>query len=115
MLESSPHAGYSCIYTNKPCLAVHFRDADEELPERYDIPLIVHRYPRLLALGMLLIDIGRTTCVKEDSPRGQTREARVNRDYTMGQRISNSDPDWSKLGHTDDAREQLGTIYRTAT
>lgn len=114
MLEGSHLSRQSCIDATKPSCTVHFQAGAERLPERYNIP-VIHKYPRVLALGMLLIDIGRTPYEQGSLAVATTQVERVNTDYMWGRRISERDPKWPDLGIADAARQRLRTVYKTAT
>lgn len=104
------------LHAGKPCLSAKFHDHDDDdgIPEYIDQPNIIHRYPRILALGMLLLEIGRERYVPPTAPKTLSIPARLNRDFTAGKQAE-KDKDWPHLGHADTAREQLRHIYKTAT
>jgi len=103
------------IHVNKPCFSVRFLDTSDRLPEHCTIPLLIHRYPRVLALGTLLIAIGRPTCVPDASIPPSPLEERMNEDHLTGIEVSEYDKEWPEFESEDAIREELKCIYRTAT
>ena len=115
MLEGSTDSKHSCVHASKPCFTVQFQSGTQGLPQRYDLPQIIHKYPRVLALGMLLVDIARTSYDGGISKKGQTQQQRANTEYMMGRTICEKDQSWPDLGTADAARQHLRTVYKTAT
>jgi hypothetical protein len=47
-----------CLYAWKPYFSIKFSEDDSEFPEYSDADGKIHRYPRVLALGIILVEIG---------------------------------------------------------
>ncbi|GAM36943.1 hypothetical protein TCE0_022f06439 [Talaromyces pinophilus] len=100
--------------TCRPCFTVRFRDEDNVVPEYCDLRNICHKYPRILSLGTLLINIGwgdHNQAMQQDiySPA-----QKINNECTLGQQVR-SNPKWPRIGHGDKAAEELRTLYKDAT
>lgn len=50
--------GEAMIFVNRPYLSVHLGEADNMSSESSTIGGRIHRYPRILSLGLMLIEIG---------------------------------------------------------
>jgi hypothetical protein len=115
MLERSAQGNHPSVYIHKPCFYVRFQDSTECIPERFDIQNIVHKYPRLLGLGLLLVNIGRTSYLEGSSNRTQNEVEKRNDDYMTGWLTIERDQDWPDLGSADAARLRLRTVYKAVT
>ncbi|KAH7073373.1 hypothetical protein FB567DRAFT_198471 [Paraphoma chrysanthemicola] len=115
MLEHSMDSMHSCVHASKPCFTVLFHSATQNLPVRYGLPDVNHKHPRVLALGMLLIDIARTSYKDSVSTTGQTQQQKANTDHYRGRYICERDPSWPDLGTADVARLRLRAVYKAAT
>lgn len=115
MLESSDDFMHSCVYASKPCLTVQFQSRTESLPERWTLPGILHRYPRVLALGTLLVEIAHASYDGEIPTISHTQVHKANNEYMKGRKTCYSNPSWPDLGTADAARLRLRTVYKTAT
>lgn len=115
MLEKSTDVKWSYVDASKPCFTVQFQSTNDTIPECYEIPDVVHRYPRALALGMLLIDIARKSYDEGIAAVEQTQQYRANTDYLTGWRFIKNDPNWPYLGTADLARQRLRMVYKAAT
>lgn len=102
------------IHTGKPCLPARFHENVVALPEWTNAANVIHRYPRILALGMLLLAVGRETYTPTVATNTPSLQAKLNGDLTAG-KLAEKYKHWPYLGHADTAREQLRTIYKTAT
>ena len=115
LLEDPLASGENSIYLDKPCFSVQFGHSDEELPEYCSDDRLLHKYPRLLSLGLLLLDIGRKLVGNnDDSTRPLDWKARTNAECERGRRIVAGDPAWPNLGYGTHAREQIRQMYKTA-
>ncbi|KAH0499592.1 hypothetical protein TgHK011_006773 [Trichoderma gracile] len=82
------------LYAWKPCLSAHFGEEESRPPEHITTRDRMHLYPRILALGILLIEIGI------GSPR----------DWTQGSSSSGPDDDWLWALNRCSDREEWGTF-----
>jgi hypothetical protein len=111
MLERSPDdeddTEQSKIYTCHPCFAFQFEGSDNGFAEYCDASHILHRYPRLLALGILLVEIGQKACSAEARSQVQSLEEMINNNWTMGKNALKNKlwPDFDNLSS--------GTIMQT--
>ncbi|KAI4192241.1 MAG: hypothetical protein LQ350_008681, partial [Teloschistes chrysophthalmus] len=87
----APDTAGTSLYAYSPCFAVQFLDPQIEVAEFYNGP-VAHKYPRLLALGNLLLDIGRQRPLLSSQP-------------TM---MSN----WESPSATQDAEGRRGILYK---
>jgi len=115
MLQSSASLKYHFVDASKPCSTVRFQATKDTIPMRYDIPELVHEYPRVVALGLLLINIALTSYEEGVTTVAQTQQQKANADWMTGWSILEQDKSWPDLGTADAARQRLRTVYRTAT
>lgn len=59
MQEALPEDEVSALYACKPYFSAQFVDGASIHGEYSDLDGKIHRYPRVLALGILLIEVGR--------------------------------------------------------
>lgn len=86
------------IYACKPCFAVQFQPPTNDAEEIPD-GVVVHKYPRLLALGILLFNIGRQQSLPNhtgSSPDNMIQQ--INDDYARATCSLKRDNDWPYLG-----------------
>ncbi len=74
------------LYACKPCFAVQFDDAGDDFAEYCALYSVIHRYPRVLALGVLLIDIGRKTYLVHAPSEAVPLQRKINDDYVMAKK-----------------------------
>ncbi|KAI9766109.1 MAG: hypothetical protein M1840_006816, partial [Geoglossum simile] len=87
MLERSPDevdTEQPKTYACNPCFAFQFDDSGNGSTEYCDYFSIIHRYPRVLALGILLVEIGGEAHAAGTSDHVQPLEEQINNDWTMG-------------------------------
>ena len=86
------------IYASNPCYAVPLPSSEGPVLE-YHEGVVAHRYPRILALGNLLLDIGRRRPIPSP-PRFSRDEAdqQINHDCAMYNRTIKNDDGWPYLG-----------------
>ena len=102
------------IYACDPCLAVDFSSTDEPVLEYLD-GTVIHRYPRMLALGSLLVDIAR------DRPRDQPRPSGsgnlrkcINDDHVLARMVIKQDVRWPHLQNSMQS-EEIKARYKEVT
>ncbi|KAH8800613.1 hypothetical protein F5884DRAFT_636397, partial [Xylogone sp. PMI_703] len=89
MIEQSPEIDCEIqegqLYACRPCFAFQFNNRrGPELEEYCDAWSIIHRYPRILALGILLLEIGRVSSDDSMDTPSQSLQAKLNNDHTRG-------------------------------
>ncbi|KAL9098375.1 MAG: hypothetical protein Q9163_005954 [Psora crenata] len=72
-------------YACDPYFAVQFDDVGDDFAEYCDLHSVIHRYPRMLALGVMLIDIGRRTYSAHAKSEAVPLRKRINDDFVMAQ------------------------------
>ncbi|KAI9833799.1 MAG: hypothetical protein M1819_003534 [Sarea resinae] len=87
----------SALYANKPYFCVRFDEAGSEAPESSHTYGIIHRYPRVLALGIMLIEIGLGHPLKIDR---QSPQWTINSDWTMASKISDEENPWPNFDYS---------------
>lgn len=89
--------------TCKPCLTVHFAESNCTVEERTKLPYVQHRYPRILSLGLLLLELGRGKYDESSSQRTLFSEEDINDGCCLIQdeRLENSS--WPHFGPMDPA------------
>ncbi|KAL4985727.1 subtilisin-like protein [Aspergillus falconensis] len=78
MRENNTSGGQGKLFTWKPYLSVQFNDEDPECKEYTKIDGVVHGYPRIRALGIMLLEIGIGFPLHRDEYRSQSLAAKVN-------------------------------------
>ncbi|KAH8796747.1 hypothetical protein BGZ57DRAFT_19922 [Hyaloscypha finlandica] len=114
MLEMHKFAMKCPSITCRPCFTVRFRDEDNVVPECCDLRNVSHKYPRILSLGTLLINIGWGDHNQDTQQDTYSPEQKINNECTSGQEVR-SDPNWPRIGHGDKAAEDLRALYKDAT
>lgn len=80
------------LFAWKPYLSVHFGDENPESDEYSDFDGQIHRYPRIRALGIMLVEIGVGLPLHRSDEEGpaQSLAAKVNNDLLLAmQRLKN--------------------------
>lgn len=104
MQERGPvarNSGGATIYASKPYLSVRFGEVDPDFEEFSTLQGKIHRYPRVLALGIMLIEIAIGSCLRS---KEKSRQSSINADWTMATAISRDDNYW----------REFYPMYRTA-
>jgi hypothetical protein len=115
MLEDPSGSMHPCVHSSKPCFTVRFQGNTQGVPKHCDLPGVVHKHPRVLALGMLLVDIARIPYEDRSPATAQTQQQKANTDYMRGRHFCERDQSWPDLGTADAARLRLRTVYKVAT
>lgn len=76
------------LYACKPYFSAQFVEADSEGLEFSDLDGQIHRYPRVLALGIMLIEIGIGSSLK------RPEQSNVNSNWFMAMAFSEKDKPW---------------------
>ncbi|CZR51216.1 uncharacterized protein PAC_01091 [Phialocephala subalpina] len=72
------------LYACNPCFAFQFDDSDHNFMEYCGADHIGHRYPRVLALGILLVEIGGDIPGAQPTSQAQSLEEMINNDWMRG-------------------------------
>ena len=97
MLEKSPDdvrdVEQPKIKACNPCYSFRFNDSDSDFTEHCVAPKIRHRYPRVLALGILLLEIGGDAPPPEvdaGPSQHQSIVLKINNDWVTGKSVLKS-------------------------
>lgn len=74
-------AKHEALFACKPCFAFQFGENDRGFTE-YVSGLVLHRYPRILALGISLIEIGQHSSTAEPRNHDQAVNEKINDDVS---------------------------------
>ncbi len=55
---------WSIPNTSNPCFALEFDSSKDSCPETHEVRFTLHKYPRVRALGNLLLELGRGHCAR---------------------------------------------------
>ncbi|KFG78255.1 hypothetical protein MANI_020298 [Metarhizium anisopliae] len=87
------------LYASKPYLAVDFDAKSREIVEYCDSYAVIYRYPRLLALCIILLEIGRgATLMLQDYG---SMEANLNATWTLANRLTDRKQSWGDFDYPD--------------
>ena len=75
------------LYACDPYFAVQFDDVGDDFTEYCDLYSVIHRYPRMLALGVMLIDIDRRTYSAHAKSKAVPLQKRINDDFVMARKV----------------------------
>lgn len=106
MLEESLNdvgdAEQPTIKACNPCYSFRFSNSDSDFTEYCDAPSIGHHYPRVLALGIMLLEIGGKAPPEVDVGLNQneTITVKINNEWIAGKRVLQSGrwPDFKLKG-----------------
>ncbi len=81
------------IFASKPYFAAGFGEADPDFVESSVVDGAIHRYPRVLALGIMLVEIGMGFPIRqpEDGLDRQSLTAKLNGDWSSAMRYTKSE------------------------
>ncbi|KAK7971497.1 hypothetical protein PG989_016513 [Apiospora arundinis] len=94
---TSPSEG--SLYASKPYFAITFEDVEDYLQEYCDSFSVIFRYPRILALCMVLLEIMRGRAFELDEY--DTFEASVNARWDLALRTVEDPSQWTHFEYTD--------------
>lgn len=107
--EYSPpfHEGEPNVFASKPYFSVRFGEDDPDACESSSTFGEIHRYPRVRALGIMLVEIGIGSLLprSEKEYKDLSQTAKINRDWLLTKRYSDLEEPWPDFDY--------GT-YRTA-
>jgi hypothetical protein len=91
------------LFAWKPYLSVRFGDKDPESGEFSDVDGEIHRYPRIRALGIMLVEIGIGSPLhRSDRERpGQSLAAKINEDWLLAMQYSKNKKLWTDYDYPD--------------
>lgn len=80
------------LFATKPCFSVRFGESDRDACETTSTKGLIHRYPRVLMLGVMLVEIGK----------GEECSELKNIEDSRGQALSFNEAYWWAHGHSED-------------
>lgn len=101
MRESNTSGDQSKLFTWKPYLSVHSNDEDPQCYEYNKVAGIVHAYPRIRALGIMLVEIGIGFPLHEDEKQAQPLAARVNSELFKAFSYTKDEKRWKDFDYPD--------------
>lgn len=109
----APDMSGTRIYACNPCFAVQFQAPNDEVTEFYN-GVVAHKYPRLLALGNLLLDIGcQRLPLSRTSLSTDNLDQQINDDCALSMNTLRRDDNWPYLGTMRDT--SVRTKYKEIT
>ncbi|KAK8099657.1 subtilisin-like protein [Apiospora kogelbergensis] len=100
------------LYASKPYFAITFENSEQYFQEYCDSYSVIFRYPRILALCTLLLEIMRGQAFEPDS--FDTAEARINARWDLAIRTLEDPSQWNNFEYTD-FRSALGKSLMSKT
>lgn len=101
MRESNTSGDQGKLFTWKPYLSVHSNDEDPQCYEYSKVAGIVHAYPRIRALGIMLVEIGIGFPLHEDEKQAQPLAARVNSELFKAFSYTKDEKRWKDFDYPD--------------
>lgn len=83
--------GEPLVFINRPFLSVQLRDGNVAVGESSNKPGQIHRYPRILSLGLMLIEIGTGKAAVDLFP---DYEANINSDWLCAREFLSKEDPW---------------------
>jgi hypothetical protein len=102
LVEAPPneHAdSTSGIFACRPYVVVDFSTPTNPFSEYSDAYSLIYRYPRLLALCLILIEIGRGSRLNIDA--GVSLDATINRQWEVGRRVAEDPKPWGDFDYPE--------------
>ncbi|KAJ5443340.1 subtilisin-like protein [Penicillium cf. griseofulvum] len=101
MKESNISGDQGKLFTWKPYLSAHFNDEDPECYEYNKIVGVVHDYPRIRALGIMLVELGIGFPLHKDEKRSQPLAAKVNNELFIAFNYTRDEKRWGDFDYPD--------------
>lgn len=99
------------LYASSPYFVVEFSgEENDEFVEYCDSFSVIYRYPRLLALCILLLEIGRGESLSLED-HGST-EANLNATWTLAKRLADKNKAWGDFDYPDYRKAVLNCLSR---
>ncbi|PYH72818.1 S8 family peptidase [Aspergillus vadensis CBS 113365] len=99
--DTSGGRGQGKLFTWKPYVSVHFNDEDPLCYEQYKVPGMVHVYPRIRALGIMLVEIGLGFPLPKRENQGQSLAAEVNAELLTAINYARDEERWKNFDYPD--------------
>ncbi|KAK8004773.1 subtilisin-like protein [Apiospora arundinis] len=96
---SATNPSEGCLYASKPYFAVAFENGEDCLQEYCDSFSVIYRYPRILALCIMLLEIMRGRAFELDNY--DTVEASVNARWDLALRTVEDPSQWTSFEYID--------------
>ncbi|KAJ5174596.1 subtilisin-like protein [Penicillium canariense] len=101
MRESNTSADQGKLFTWKPYLSIHLNDEDSQCYEYSKIAGMVHDYPRIRALGIMLVEIGTGFPLHKDEQQAQPSAAKVNNELFTAISYTQDEKRWRDFDYPD--------------
>lgn len=101
MRESNTSGDQGKLFTWKPYLSVHLNDADPECYEYDNVVGMVHAYPRIRALGIMLVEIGLGFALPKDEQPSQPLAAKLNSELLKAFHYTKDEKRWKDFDYPD--------------
>ena len=101
MRESNTSGDRGKLFTWKPYLSIHFNEEDPECSEYDKVPGMVHHYPRIRALGIMLVEIGIGFPLPRDEKQLQPLAARANGELFTALNYTRGEKYWRDFDYPD--------------
>jgi hypothetical protein len=91
-----PGEGEPDVFASKPYFSMRFGEGDADACEATSTVGEIHRYPRVRALGIMLVEIGIGSLLpqSEKSNEDQLRTRKINDDWSVAKQYSDLDEPW---------------------
>ncbi|GLA16157.1 hypothetical protein AnigIFM62618_002726 [Aspergillus niger] len=99
--NTSGDGGRGKLFTWKPYVSVHFNDEDPLCYEQYRIAGMVHVYPRIRALGIMLVEIGLGFPLPKREEQGRPLAAEVNTELLTAINYARDEEHWKNFDYPD--------------
>ncbi|KAF7543160.1 hypothetical protein G7Z17_g10966 [Cylindrodendrum hubeiense] len=109
-VEDEAHSG-DALYASKPYFAVEFEDHGGQSMEYCSSFGVIFRYPRLLALCIMLLEIGRGQSLAVEDYG--SAEANLNETWTLAKRLTNKNRTWGDFDYPHYRKAILGCLNYT--
>lgn len=101
MRESNAPGGEGKLFTWKPYLSVQFNGEDPQCHEYNKIPGMVHDFPRIRALGIMLVEIGVGFPLNMDATHADSPAARSNNELLTALSYARDEKYWRDFDYPD--------------
>ncbi|GKZ35596.1 hypothetical protein AbraIFM66950_006296 [Aspergillus brasiliensis] len=99
--DTSGDRGRSKLLTWKPYISVQFNDEDPLCYEQHKVAGMVHVYPRIRALGIMLVEIGLGFPLPKREKQGQPLAAEVNTELLTAIKYTRDEERWKDFDYPD--------------
>ncbi|GJC88682.1 hypothetical protein ColLi_11520 [Colletotrichum liriopes] len=107
-LKTDENQSSGALYASKPYFAVEFEEHSGKFAEYCSNFGVIFRYPRLLALCIVLLEIGRGQCLTIED-HGSV-EANLNETWTLAKRLTDRNRTWGDFDYPHYRKAILGCL-----